>query len=442
MKELKFPLLIATVLASFIASAPSISGEEQPHPASDADQLILIATGGSNPQEVAGKPLNIARPNVIDETRLYRMGQRDPAPEAIARDALTDADKAQANEVSIGESQFLLDLKDFHNINRLGFHSYSASGSMIVQVSETPLDLDSRRWRSLSAPTQFRPGRNVEVNFPFTSARIIRIRMETDVPGEISPFTIAGDDTILQLNPLFMQIISEADFSDFPDDQMIPFDFASLTTGAEVTFISSGDPDLAMGVIDDDMNTFFEFDAADPDSILILDLRNRYRVSRFSMVFESGPGTLQVFNLPELPSALESSGAPESGEGQLARLPRNTLDDTMPIFQRIFPEPTDRVQIEFPETELRWLLIRWLPEDDEDAPGVVSARPLRIYEISLLGLVPESLTAVAFIPRAQFLAANPDLAGLMPGGTQLTGTEGMTLTDPPELLPVVNPISR
>lgn len=457
-KAFAFSLLFSlTWHPSMVSAEESLAEEQAEQP---EERLVLRAAGGNTLEGIAAKPLNLARNSMVGDSQLYRMGADQPQPDIQAQDALIGADKAQSAELGVGENQFMLDLNGFFNVNRFAFRSYSASGRFIIQGSETELSMDSRRWQNLTNPEAFRPGENVELEFPYSSVRYVRIRFEADVPGDISPFTLSGDDTVLQLNPLFLQSLDGLDFSYVSAANMVPFNFASSIAGTQVSLISSGNPDAANSILDDDVSTYFEFEPSDPENVLILDLRNPYRVSKFSMVFDAGPGTLQIYNLTEMPQPeVESDDFDplNSGYGSESRMSisKSYFEQNNPIFQRSFDAPADRVQIDFPETELRYVVLRWIPAaSDPDAPVALTDaaptasaqfRSLRIYEVSLIGQVPKQFAAMGFIPRAQFLAQNPEMAALIPrpgNPTQPQPALSQTPDVPPPPLPTLRPISR
>lgn len=444
MKYISLPLLFVST-AIIGAQEDGSSGAAQPE-FTPEPMISLKRVDTETPQMAASRPLNLARPGVVSSTQAFRMGDTDPRSAVESADALIQSDKATESQLDVGENQVVMDLNGFHNINRFAFRSYGASGRVIVMGSETPLSLDSQRWQTLSQPTQFRPGQPVEVEFPYTSTRFVRVRFEVDTPGSITPFAISGEDTVLQMNPLFLQNLGSATGESVQRESgnTVPFDFASAITGAQVSHISSGDMRRAQDMIDDDPSTYFEFEDADRENVMVVDLRNSYRVSRMSMIMQAGRGTLQIFSLPSIPDDLEIEGP--DGERTLA-LPASFFANNPPIMQRIFNEPSDRAQIDFPETELRWVLIRWLPpedEEEEDVPGVAGFRGLRIYELSIIGQIPEEFAAVAFIPRAQFLSNNPELGAVLPGPSTRPSSPldlSPAADSPPPPIPQIQPVS-
>lgn len=444
MKYFSIPLLI---IGATIVGAQEGAREEAGSPPAFVPEPIvsLKRIDPETPQTAAGRPLNLARQGLVSSAQTFRMGDRDPRSAIESEDSLIQSDKAAESQLDVGENQVVMDLNGYHNINRFAFRSYSASGRVIVMGSETPLDLDSQRWQTLSQPTQFRPGQPVEVEFPYTSARFVRVRFEVDVPGSITPFAISGEDTVLQMNPLFLQNLGSAsgESAQSSSSNTVPFDFASAITGAQVSHISSGDMRRAQDIIDDDPSTYFEFEDGDQENVLIIDLRNSYRVSRLTMIMQAGRGTLQIFNLPTVPEDLEVEGP--DGVRTMA-LPSSFFANNPPIIQRTFSEPSDRAQIDFPETELRWVMVRWVPsvETDEELPTVSGFRGIRIYEMSVIGQIPEEFAAVSFIPRAQFLSSNPELGAVLPGPSRRPSSPlqlSPQADAPPPPVPQIQPVS-
>jgi len=216
--------------------------------------------------------------------------------------------------------------------------------------------------------------------------------------------------------------------------------------GGKITHVSSGDPEQATALIDDDLATAFEFAAVEKTHSIVLDMRDSFLVGKFTMIADSSRGTLQIFKLNRLPEDLV--------EAQRTNTPtvlsEEFLKNNKPAVQKVFKEKTNRIYITLPEFESRFVIIRWIhPEDKSFAnaspPLFTENSPvgLRVYEIGFIGEIPEDFETLAYVPRAEFLSAG------IPVGSDQTAIVGPALDPeiqadldaPPTIptLPVVSP---
>lgn len=160
-----------------------------------------------------------------------------------------------------------------------------------------------------------------------------------------------------------------------------------------------GDP---YSMIDDDVATYFEFDTSASEHFVLLDLGSVFAANSFSMVMPEVAGTLRAYAFNAVPEELVEGDEVAGGTGQARELfvPREFLEDNEPQIFAEVEQPVSRLQLSIGEFEYRYLLVRWTAD--------LSLAPIdsfRIYEISVVGDIPEPLGTIAYVTRAEFLQA-------------------------------------
>jgi hypothetical protein len=381
--------------------------------------------------------LNIARP--VFGTRL--IGQVLPAG-ALAADAgeqlLLGMDKGGACRLAPGNSTFIIDLGNLRNIDRLALRSLSATGSVSMDGAAISTTTGAGDWTELVAQATLQPGAALDQDFAFASIRYLRLRFTLAAEGTVSNLTVTGDDTVPQAVSAITT--TTQDIYSQPAEaaaQTVPFDFATPYTGARISHVSSGSAQNAQAMVDDDQSTFYTFASTDREHILLLDIAAAYLVRRLSLSMQAGPGLLQLYNLHTLPDFLAGETGADAA-GRIIDVPAAYLAGLVPFAERRFIGVVNQTQVDFQELRARWLLIRWTPAPDDAADDPASPvadsmadHALRIYEISLIGDVPEEFAAVHLVPRAEFLAT---------AGSSLIGPT-VAPEQPPPTLPLLEVIS-
>lgn len=320
----------------------------------------------------------------------------------------TNSDVVQRVRLPAGESSLQIELANIYDVNRVAFRSFTARGTVSVFGSSEPLEPGDSKWVEILPPTDFGGKATLDESFADINAQYIEFRFNTTIPGEVSPFAVTGEEFVEQsgATPPTAEEIDE--LSEEEKANMVPYDFVSTINGTRVSLISSGAGETANFMIDDDASTFYEFEESDQNVAMLMDLTANYRINRIAITMDAQPGRFQVYTFDVLPENLQQQqdAAVSSDTSQEVVLPDDFYDGLFPIGERVFEEPVEATDLNFDQVDARFALIRWTPPPD--LPPGVEFPPLRIYEISFIGMVPDTAAAFPVIPSALF-APEPDL---------------------------------
>jgi len=426
--------------------------------AQETDELIrLERIERLSPDALSQEPKNLARRNL--GSNVYAV---NPDGEAVSEEEgddnglgsvaaiLLGDDEAAVFDLGTGRTQAIIELFDFFTVERALFRSYGAQGEVSIAASDRSLNANSGDWQVLLDPTAF--DRNNSVNLPFepVDAKFILVTLDVQTPGPVGALGVFGLPGLDSSTPEFLnnpEMIGELLALGSPP---VPFDFASLYSGSNIIAVDSGDVRTANGMIDDDVTTFHEFVDAQFENIMVIDLGYDYSINRLSLVLESSPGSLEVYAFEALPP--EIAEVEDDGEGlsSVVELDADFFDELTAEFVRFFYSDNERIQLSFPEITSRYIVIRWLgiestvakyPETEEpirvwqsekraliagvlngsiaeeqleswildrDDPLQVLNGVFRVYEVSLIGDVPEELAFLDFTGPTTFLATEFD----------------------------------
>ncbi len=355
------------------------------------------------PVDADGNPVIVDSETLQNEMDLGRLG-----PEA-----------QHGWQINPGRTRFIVELADFFNIDRIFFLS-TATGAVSVAAADVLQPLHASAWQSVtqgsvSPKTPFRE------DFPSTSARYLAFTFDMDSGGEISGLGASGEDSLAQVTTSFGGD-PDAMLAALENARVVtPFDFAKLYSGASITHISSGNWQTANDMLDDDNTTSHDFAPA-AQTLLVVDVGLVYRFKLFSMIFEPGGGELEVYSFNMLPAEIlagEQIGASGTDSPKSIDLPDNFFADRRPALSLSVEADQTRTRADLMNSEARYFLVRWQPQ----GIGNPSYPPFKVFNISIIGDVPQEFAALNFIPLGDFLVETatglPDAPSLEAGPAEL-----------------------
>jgi len=354
-------------------------------PSATGQSLELLELPDVSEKELVSLPKNLARWHMdvsltyIDENGLQEQVSINNSEQTGIGVLLSD-DETLAYNFNKGAHSLIINLLNPYPINRLFLMSYSATGSVDIAVSGIPLPLESRRWINVGENIPVKPRQRTNYTFPIIQARYVQLNFKIEEAGEIASLGLFGEPNIGQTKFQRRESESESGEVEISDTtQTISYDYASLYTGTEIAYLNSGSLTDANLMIDDDSSTYYEFDPEDEQSILVLDLKQNATVNKLSLLYESGPGTLQFYFLANLDDVLEKDsnksaqrpGSAGSNVGNLnvVTLPEKFFQNNEPVAVQVVEPGNERVRMNFNKLSGRYLLIRWLPVRTSKAQG-------------------------------------------------------------------------
>lgn len=338
------------------------------------------------------------------------------------------------------EKEFVVDLGNFYPIRRVIFNSSDIMGDVEVYTSMTLGTQRGTDWSPVVLPYAFDPYQNNILNFPYIEARYVRvvIKPKQGVFGNIYSFAVHGDQL---LEPVDYNL-DQDNIEDLSEDQVVPYDFANLRNSTQITHLSSGPLDNSSNMIDDDPESFYEFDKEDELPFVLLDLKKNRSLNKFSVTLEGDSGELEFYVLPDMPSELEEGEESDTVEGEeeiiikqayhyhnngwrpllLAdasggvgevialgqdrsfkkiKLTKEFLENLDPEVVAEFKGGKERIDVDFALTKGRFILVNWIN-------GEGSAQALKIFSLNVMGPVPMEEELFYAPPESELIEATPD----------------------------------
>ncbi len=419
--------------------APSILSYAQDEKPAEAKSISLLEVPEVTQEELLDKQKNLARwhmgATLYDASEDFLnpvTWQEADSTETIG--VLMLDDPTGSFEVHPGEYRFVVDLTDFFTITRFNFKNFTAEGSVQVFFSRSLEAPDASAWKSAAKPDNFTRNQVVSPKFRPFEARYIMVHLTVTEAGLIGNMGAFGNLSVaeVRMNDQKRDENIAANTSRSVDSKPVKYNYASAHSDSRVAYVSSGQANYAMSMIDDDVETFYDFEEGDEENIVIVDLNDQREVNSVSMLFESGPGDFDFYVVNKLPDDVQEAlnkmdeennakrealkGKPDKGEnddmamifnhGQwepllLAQngaadaigsivsfagdaifttvsLPGSFFSALAPTVQQTVTGSEERFRIDFSNLTGRYLIIRFTP-----APGGGST--MRVYEVSLMG---------------------------------------------------------
>jgi hypothetical protein len=120
------------------------------------------------------------------------------------------------------------------------------------------------------------------------------------------------------------------------------FDWAKLKARARIAYISSGPRTLSSRMIDNDLETAFQFSESDKSPMVVVELAKNAKLHRVSTVFKAEDTRLDVLLLNELPRNV--------GDLQFAKPDASIVD---------LPDERGKITVDFSVSSARYVVLRW-----------------------------------------------------------------------------------
>ena len=357
-------------------------------------------------------------------------------------------DAAQGYFLKKGDTSFVIKLGNFGLLERFIFNSFTAEGTFDLYYSNTLNKLDSRKWNVIDEGVPFSIKERVEVPVGPLESLYIRITIHIDEPGEIGRLNLYGKLSVAEAKPRSLEefdreILTEA------EQTMVPYNYAPLHNGSQFIHTNSGDPRETDAMLDENAQSAYVCESKPEGNVFILDLAESKEVNGISVVSESGAGRFDFYLMDALPegqqvgpstvymnlfsnnfvfiaadeSALNDAlsrgvllaqvggGETTPGEGITEESTEGTnFEDSPPgsalfgnalqHFSRGVPGGQQRISIQLDDTlNARYLAMVWTPEIPGDGSAPAN---LQIYEVAVLGEIPQENFEVLAVPTLEF----------------------------------------
>jgi hypothetical protein len=326
------------------------------------------------------------------------------APADSSATALIMDDDTLSYPLPEGDTTFILTFPSTSLLDRFTFvnENATAEGDLKISVSNYRLSPQSTKWAAVNGSTSFTGKRLFNLSLLGVEARYVKLSFHVGKGGQIAALGLYGAQSLQKFAARqrgLIRISNTAATRRLED--MLNFNFANLYAQARIVFVSSGAPDFAKRMIDDDVITSFQFAPADPHPTVIIELAEHQRLHRVSALYKMQAGRLDVFLLQEL--------GVNPGDLSHAK-PIATVSDV---------SAGGKAAVNFDPQGARYVALRWTPAEPNSRQG------FDVAELSAFGDMPLSMLSTTEFPD---FYADASMALERPP----------TLPQPP-IIPVVSP---
>ncbi len=354
--------------------------------------------------------------------------------------SLLDEDATVQIPIKQGESSVVIDIGAPRTVERFGFFSFSAVGSVDIYSSTSAqlLKIDDQAWESTNIHQAFGSRRIVNVDLKALNARLVKMVFKLNQSGAIGPLALFGSFEIKKpIAPPEQRNQDGSPKSVKPDD-LVEFDYAQLAYGSKVSHVLGGDVNDAQNVLVSDpekslvlgaLGTGTTPDAATVtneknkiklENIFIVDMGAKRDINKVNLLFNtSGNGSFQFYFLSALPTKPKPTAAllddylhrgqplllasntplsvaeamalaqdtpapgPSAAPTVVDYLPADFFDTNKPAVSQNIAGSGDNTHISqvFDTSQnFRYALVRWIPETNNQPP-------VEIFRVNLIGKV-------------------------------------------------------
>jgi len=246
----------------------------------------------------------------------------------------------------------------------------------------------------------------IDLEFAPVEARYIRLQIESSEPGTISGLGLMGATTVMDTSSKPLPKETSTDTAEAVRE--VPYDYANLHNGSFISHISSDKTEGAHAMIDDDITSGYQFPPDHLEAVFLVDLQQTANPNELTILFDSGKGEVRIYAFNALPEELARQET-EDGSSDInpVILPDSFWTEREPLMSFATEGNERLIRYAFDKRPMRYVLVRWLG-DPGDAGGTGSAsaggspKPLTIYEINVMGRIPEEFAMVDYLPQFEF----------------------------------------
>jgi hypothetical protein len=313
-----------------------------------------------------------------------------------------------------GETTFIISFPKTSLLDRFTFINENAAvqGEMRIAVSNYRLPADSPKWTDVSGKTEFTSKRLFNLSMVGVEARYVKLSFHVAKGGRIASLGLFGGMSLEKYaNRQDGVAIVANELTTHRIEDMLNFNFANVYAKGRVAYVSSGAPEAARNMIDDDTMSAFRFASSDPHPTVIVELAGWERLHRVSALYKMQAGQLDVYLLNEL----------GENPGDLAGAKR--------IASVTDRDGEGKAAVNLNSQGARYVALHWTSAKPNDSHG------FEVAEINAFGDMPLAMLNTSGVPDAY---ASNSTAVHLPGqsGPDFSNSLG-TLANPP-VIPIVS----
>lgn len=315
-----------------------------------------------------------------------------------------------------GQTTFIITLPSTALVDRFTFlnENATARGELTIAVSNYQLPAASPKWKDVDGGISITNKRLFNVSMVGVEARYVKLCFNVEKGGRIASLGLYGGETLQRFAQRQQRLtrVSNREAASTRLEDRLNFNFANLYAKARIAYVSSGSPEAAKRMIDDDNQTVFSFAAADPKPTVIFELAEQERLHRVSARYQMASGRMDVYLLDRL--------APDPAD----------LSRAKPVGAAAARDASGKAALDFDPKGARYVALSWAPEKAGD-------RALEVTEVSAFGDMPLAMLQLSEAPDL-YASNSAAVQGLSQSGRDLNSSMTGALAVPPSL-PEISP---
>ena len=252
----------------------------------------------------------------------------------------------------------LVSFPKIENIDTISFLNRAAKGSIRVAISSAKLPADSPQWHEVTQQELTPDVTQAKVG-P-AEAKYVRLTFDISERGQIAAFGIYSTPALSAFTMPRTRNVSADDKSEAFG--LISYNLTDLHARSRAIYVSSGDDvTQANNMIDGQPASSYRFSSEDGTPATVIDLGKATTLRRICALYAPRHVAVDFYVLQSLPAA----------QGPNLRLNDARLAKLTPV-RSVLDEGTGRAAVDFPEMTGRYILVKWAPVGQQDAPFSVA----------------------------------------------------------------------
>lgn len=307
--------------------------------------------------------------------------------------ALISDDHSISYPLKKNNISFVFELPHTSEIGLFNFFNFESEGTVTVYYSEkAPKSDGSADWKLTSEGTTYAGDGVVRVPFTPVKARYFRVTFDTTRLGRVGALGLFGNENPGRIDQVTKFRVPR---TELPPYRIIMNNLSSIYYGAKVSYVNetegkdatnSKEASLAAKmIIDDNCETYYEFQPQNESPIMVVDLGDTRAIRRLSTLFESTPGTFEFYVSNQLLDEFKVEGSREAASPNIKSVDRSFFQNYPPFHIVHFDRTgAGRLSYNFNDVPARYIIMRFIP--DAETARLAPVSQLRINQFHAFGI--------------------------------------------------------
>ena len=307
--------------------------------------------------------------------------------------ALISDDHSISYPLKKNHINFVFDLPHISEISLFNFFNFESEGTVTVFYSETaPKSDGTGDWKPAGEGIPYAGDGVVRVPFTPVKARYFRVDFDTTRLGRVGALGLFGNENPGRIDQVTKFRVPR---TELPPYRIIMNNLSSIYYGAKVSYINETEGKDATNakeaslaakmIIDDNCETYYEFQPTNESPIMVVDLGDTRAIRRLSTLFEATPGTFEFYVSNQLLEEFKVEGSRDVASPNIKSVDRSFFQNYPPFHIVHFDHTgAGRLSYNFNDVPARYLIMRFIP--DAGARRLAPVSQLRINQFHVFGI--------------------------------------------------------